>query len=186
MKNSVDFWHRKLTLKLQFWHFLRPWHYVNLQNTAIPFEYSWFLSKNLAFYDPSSEKLHDLTDINVCQAVIMFASWWQFKPLDHPAIECNNQIINVLLGLKKWSYHNSKSETLSTRTCENRRWKIHGKTNQRSCISRWVSSTSFLFFLLSTSSIQSSMTAWVESTFLNPVELLISLSFQNIMIWCVT
>ena len=60
-KNSVDFWHRKLTLKVQFWHFLRPWHYVNLQNTAISFEYSWFLSKNLAFYDPSSKKLHDLT-----------------------------------------------------------------------------------------------------------------------------
>ena len=48
-KNSVDFWHRKLTLKVQFWHFLRPWHYVNLQNTAVSFEYSWFLSKNLAF-----------------------------------------------------------------------------------------------------------------------------------------
>ena len=64
-KNSVDFWHRKLTLKVQFWHFLRPWHYVNLQNTAISFEYSWFLSKNLAFEDPSSKKLHDLTDINV-------------------------------------------------------------------------------------------------------------------------
>ena len=53
-KNSVDFWHRKLTLKVQFWHFLRPWHYVNLQNTAISFESSWFLSK----------KIHDLTDIN--------------------------------------------------------------------------------------------------------------------------
>ena len=64
-KNSVDFWHRKLTLKVQFWHFLRPWHYVNLQNTAISFEYSWFLSKNLAFYDPSSKKLHDLNDINL-------------------------------------------------------------------------------------------------------------------------
>ena len=48
-KNSVDFWHRKLTLKVQFWHFLRPWHYVNLQNTAISFVYSWFLCKNLAF-----------------------------------------------------------------------------------------------------------------------------------------
>ena len=64
-KISVDFWHRKLTLKVQFWHFLRPWHYVNLQNTAISFEYSWFLCKNLAFYDPSSKKLHDITDITV-------------------------------------------------------------------------------------------------------------------------
>ena len=49
LKNSVDFWHRKLTLKVQFWHFLRPWRYVNSQNTAISFDYSWFLSKNLAF-----------------------------------------------------------------------------------------------------------------------------------------
>ena len=40
LKNSDDFLHRKLTLKIQFWHFLRPWHYVNLQNTAISFEYS--------------------------------------------------------------------------------------------------------------------------------------------------
>ena len=62
-KNSVDFWHRKLTLKVQFWHFLRPRHYVNLQKTAISFEYSWFLSKNPAFKGPSSKKLHDLTDI---------------------------------------------------------------------------------------------------------------------------
>ena len=64
-KYSVDFWHRKLTFKVQFWHFLRPCHYVNLQNTAISFEYRWFLSKNFAFYDPSSKKLHDLTDITV-------------------------------------------------------------------------------------------------------------------------
>ena len=48
-KNSVDFRHRKLTLKVQFWHFLRPWHYVNLQNTAISFEYCWFLRNNIAF-----------------------------------------------------------------------------------------------------------------------------------------
>ena len=25
-KNSVDFWHRKLALKVQFWRFLRTWH----------------------------------------------------------------------------------------------------------------------------------------------------------------
>ena len=40
-KDSDDFffWHRKLTLKVKFCHFLRPWHYVNLQNTAISFIY---------------------------------------------------------------------------------------------------------------------------------------------------
>ena len=52
----------KLTLKVWFWHFLRSWRYVNLQNLAISFEYSWFfLSKN-----PSSKKLHNVTDINLC------------------------------------------------------------------------------------------------------------------------
>ena len=50
----IDFWHRKITLKVQFRHFLRSWRYVNLQNTAVSFESSWFLSK----------KIHDLTDIN--------------------------------------------------------------------------------------------------------------------------
>ena len=40
LKNSIDFLHRKLTLKVHFWHFLRPSGYVNLQNIAILFEYS--------------------------------------------------------------------------------------------------------------------------------------------------
>ena len=51
-KNLVDFWHRKLNLKVQSWHFLRPWCYVNLQNTAISLEYSWYLSKNQAWQEP--------------------------------------------------------------------------------------------------------------------------------------
>ena len=41
--------HRKMTLKVQFSHFFRPCRYFNFKNTAILFEYSWFLSKNLAF-----------------------------------------------------------------------------------------------------------------------------------------
>ena len=80
--NSVDFWHRKLTLKVQFWHFLRPSRYVNLQNTAISFEYSWFLNKNLAFLDPSSEKLHDVTDINIhSKTTFHITNFTHFTPI---------------------------------------------------------------------------------------------------------
>ena len=28
---SVIFWHRKMTLKVQFWHFLRPWQKLSFQ-----------------------------------------------------------------------------------------------------------------------------------------------------------
>ena len=51
-RNSVDFWHKKLALKVQFWHFLRPWRYVNLQNKAISFECSWFLEQKSCFLGP--------------------------------------------------------------------------------------------------------------------------------------
>ena len=34
-KDSDDFWHRKLTLKVKFWHFLTPPHYINSQNSII-------------------------------------------------------------------------------------------------------------------------------------------------------
>ena len=38
-----------MTLKVQFWHFLIPWCYVNSQNTAISFDFSWFWPKTLLF-----------------------------------------------------------------------------------------------------------------------------------------
>ena len=41
------FLHRKLSLKVRFWHFLTPPHYINLQNSMISFDYSWFLAKIL-------------------------------------------------------------------------------------------------------------------------------------------
>ena len=33
-KNSDDFWHRKLTLIVKFWHGLTPPHYTNSQNSV--------------------------------------------------------------------------------------------------------------------------------------------------------
>ena len=47
-KDSDDFWHRKLTLKVKFQHFLTPSHYTNLQNSMISFDCSWFVAKNLS------------------------------------------------------------------------------------------------------------------------------------------
>ena len=47
-KDSDDFWHRKLTLKVKFWYFLTAPHYSNFQNLVISFEYSGSLAKNLS------------------------------------------------------------------------------------------------------------------------------------------
>ena len=44
MKKKIEkyfdnFWHKKLTLKVKFWHFLTPPHYTNSQNSIISFGY---------------------------------------------------------------------------------------------------------------------------------------------------
>jgi tricorn protease-like protein len=44
-KDSEDFWHRKLTLKVKFWHFLTPPHHNNSQNSIISFRYVDSLAK---------------------------------------------------------------------------------------------------------------------------------------------
>ena len=48
-KNSVDFWHRKLTLKVRFWHFLTNWCSLYSQNTTVFFWACQFLGKKLVF-----------------------------------------------------------------------------------------------------------------------------------------
>ena len=58
-KDSDDFWHRKLTLKIKFWYFLTAPHYSNFKNLVISFEYSWFLAKNLSNFVSLSWKLHN-------------------------------------------------------------------------------------------------------------------------------
>ena len=62
-KNSINFWHPRLTLKVQFWHFLTNCHYswdFFKDFSLVP---CWFLAKKLAFKDPPSLKFHDRTDI---------------------------------------------------------------------------------------------------------------------------
>jgi hypothetical protein len=39
-KDLDDFGRRKLTLKVKFWHFLKPPNYTYLQNSIISFNYS--------------------------------------------------------------------------------------------------------------------------------------------------
>ena len=38
-KDSDDFWPRKLTLEVKFWHFLTACHYSKIQNSIISFGY---------------------------------------------------------------------------------------------------------------------------------------------------
>ena len=58
-KDLDDFWHRKLTLKVKFWHFLTPSRYSNFPNLVFLFEYSWFLAKNLSNFVSLPWKLHN-------------------------------------------------------------------------------------------------------------------------------
>ena len=54
-KDSNDFWHRKLTLKVKLWHILTPPHYTNSQNSIISFEYVDFLAKLFPILYPPLE-----------------------------------------------------------------------------------------------------------------------------------
>ena len=56
-KDSDDFWHRKLTLKVEFWHFLIPPHYSNSQNSIISFGYIDFSAKIFLILYTSLENL---------------------------------------------------------------------------------------------------------------------------------
>ena len=59
-KDSDDFWHRKLTLKVKFWHFSTPLHYTNSQNSIISFGYVYFYAKIFkTLYPP-------LTNLTTC------------------------------------------------------------------------------------------------------------------------
>ena len=58
-KDSDDFWHRKFTLKVQKWYFLKNCHQMETQNLVISFDYSWFLGKNLYNFIPPVWKLHN-------------------------------------------------------------------------------------------------------------------------------
>ena len=43
----------------KFWHFLKPPHYTNSQNSMISFDYSWFLAINLSNFVSLPSKLHN-------------------------------------------------------------------------------------------------------------------------------
>ena len=52
-KIQIYLWWRKLTLKVQFWHFLPPPHYLNSQNTIFSFDYVDFWPKIITILYPS-------------------------------------------------------------------------------------------------------------------------------------
>ena len=51
-KDSNDFWHRKLTLKVKLRHFLTPPYYTNFQNSMISLGYVDFRQKSFQFCTP--------------------------------------------------------------------------------------------------------------------------------------
>ena len=55
-KDSDNFWDRKLTLKVKFWHFLTPPHYTNSQKKILV---CWFLGKNISNFVPPAWKLNN-------------------------------------------------------------------------------------------------------------------------------
>ena len=75
-KDSDDFWHRKLTLKVKFWYFLTAPHYSNFQNLVISFEYSWFLAKNLSNFVSLPWKLHNRECHNVYFPMVYHTFIW--------------------------------------------------------------------------------------------------------------
>ena len=86
-KDSDDFWHRKLTLKVKFWYFLTAPHYSNFQNLVISFEYSWSLANNLSNFVSLPWKLHD----RECHRPHLACSIDFF--LGHTQLHCNALIV---------------------------------------------------------------------------------------------
>ena len=74
-KDSYDFWHRKLTLKVKFWHFLTARHHFNSPNLVISFDYSWFLAKNLSSFVSLLWKLHNRYCHN-CRSLLTASLLW--------------------------------------------------------------------------------------------------------------
>ena len=80
-KNPVYFWHRKLTLKVRFWHFLTTCHSVNSQNKIFSFEDIGFWPKTFLILYPSLENLTTHIIIIYCVCVPRLIShkiykWW--------------------------------------------------------------------------------------------------------------
>ena len=64
LKNSIDFWHQKWTLKVCT--ILALFDKPPLVISFFFFWICWFLAKSHAFYDPPSLKFHNRTDIIMC------------------------------------------------------------------------------------------------------------------------
>ena len=75
-KGSNDFWHRKLTLKPKFWHFLTPPLYTNSQNSIVSFPYvdSWIKWQNIELFLNNS--LHGY--VNIFNLISQFYLRWNW------------------------------------------------------------------------------------------------------------
>ena len=99
-KVSDHFWHRKLTLKVKFWHFLTAGPYSNSPNLVISLDYSWFLAKNLSnfvslpweLYNQycHSGKISDFGTTTLVCNIYRISYWWNDTTM------CNNLFINLV------------------------------------------------------------------------------------------
>ena len=72
-----DFWHTKLTLKVKFWHFLTPLHYINSQNSIISFGYVDFWAKILLIlYPPLENSITRITILLMLPPKLFLINWW--------------------------------------------------------------------------------------------------------------
>ena len=121
-KDPDDLWHRRLTLKVKFWHFLTLPHFTNSQNSIISFWVYWFLGKNLSNFVPPTWKHYNLYYHNLWTRVsILDQVFWLthtllprlFYSLEHFA----SQLTLLLNTLYSLTYSTPQHTLLSEKLC---------------------------------------------------------------------
>ena len=110
-KDSDDFWRRKLTLKVEFWHFLTPPHYTNSQNSIISFGYVDFKAKIFPILYPPLENsttritityIKDFENHRGYDFLNFSHSWLDLGNFPVPLLNIVNILCMYLFSLPKW------------------------------------------------------------------------------------
>ena len=105
-KDSDDFWRRKLTLKVKFWHFLTARSYSSSPNLVISFDYSWFLAKNVSNFVPPAWKLHN----RYCHSIYIV----QLSPLWNSKVF--TKVVGNMFALHTYLLSLEKSRSIYTKS----------------------------------------------------------------------
>ena len=106
-KDSDNFWHRKLTLKIKFWHFLKNRHYSKFKNSINSFEFVDFWAKTFLFLYPWLE--NSTTSTAITQTVVLYIciNFWLLAHESRSSSQAETKMILV----KSWT--NSQNENCS-------------------------------------------------------------------------